>query len=62
MVRFASDAAQPQHAAHVRFAAKALDHGLDDFALIVDERFLHTRSRDKKLIFDALAKDQLVSR
>ena len=60
LVRFANDGAEPSRPEHVRFAAKALDRALDDFAAIVDERFLHTCSRDRASILDALAKDQLV--
>jgi hypothetical protein len=59
LARFASDASQPGRPERVRFAAIALDSALDDFAGIVDRRFLHTNARDRRSIFDALAKDQL---
>jgi hypothetical protein len=62
LVRFAHDASQPQRPPHVRLAATALDRALDEFAGLVDERFLQTRSPNRQEIFDALAADQLVNR
>jgi hypothetical protein len=62
LVRFVNEGTQPGRPEHVRFAATALDGALNDFANIVDARFLHTGSRDRKVIFDALAKDHLVGR
>lgn len=56
LVRFASEAAQEGRPEHVRVAGTALDRALDDFASIVDGRYLHTRSRDRNVIFDALVK------
>jgi hypothetical protein len=60
LARFASDAQRPDRPEHVRFAARTLDRALDEFARLVDDRFLHTASRDRKVVFDALASDQLV--
>jgi len=44
----------------VRLAAAVPDRGLDDFAAIVDARFLHTASRDRSRILAALARDALI--
>jgi len=60
LVRFAREAGSPERSPRVRFAAKALDGALHDFAAIVEERFLHTRSDNRDIIFDALRRDQLV--
>jgi hypothetical protein len=62
LARLANDATEPVRPAHVRFAGAALHRALDDFAQIVEERFLHTGSRDRASVLDALAKDQLVDR
>ena len=62
LVRFANDAAGVDRPEHVRLAGKTLDSALNDFAAIVEDRFLHTRSRNRASIFAALAKDQLVNR
>jgi hypothetical protein len=59
--RFAREAGQPDRPPQVRIAATALDLALDDFANIVDQRFLHTQSRDRDVIFEALATDQLAN-
>ena len=48
--------------AAVRLAGNILDRALHDFAAILDVRFLHTRSRNRGVIFDALASDHLVPR
>jgi len=60
LVRLASEACQPGRPEHVRFAGNALDRALHEFAAILDARFLHTRSRNRDVIFQALAKDHLV--
>jgi hypothetical protein len=59
LVRIAHDGGQPGRPAHVRFAASVLDQALDEFAALVNQRFLHIASDDKHAIFDALAKDQM---
>jgi hypothetical protein len=62
LVRFAREADAPERTARVRLAGKALDVALHEFAAIVEERFLHTRSRSRDTIFDAFANDHLVKR
>ena len=62
LTRFALEGGQPDRPEHVRLAAKTLDRALHELAAILDERFLHTKSRDRERIFDALAKDHLVDR
>jgi hypothetical protein len=62
LARFAREAGERGRPEHVRLAANVLDRALYDFAAILDERFLHTKSRDRRVIFDALARDHLASR
>lgn len=62
LIRFAHDAAQPGRPPHVRLAATALDRALDEFAGLVNDRFLQTGSQNRREIFDALAADHLVHR
>jgi hypothetical protein len=61
LARLAGEACQASRPDHVRFAGHALDQALHDFAAIVDARFLHTGSRSRDVIFQALARDHLVS-
>jgi hypothetical protein len=62
LVRFAGDAQTPDRPNHVRLAGAALDNALTEFAGILDERYLHTRSGSRERIFDAFARDHLVKR
>lgn len=62
VVRFADEAGQPDRPGHVRLAARTLDVALHEFAAIVDERFLHTKSRNRAVIFDALSADHILNR
>jgi hypothetical protein len=62
LVRFAHDAAHPRHPPHVRLSAAALDCALDEFAGLLNERFLQTTSQNRQEIFEAFAADQLVNR
>jgi len=62
LVRFADEAGRPDCPDQVRLAAKTLDVALNEFAGIVNERFLHTASDNRRVIFEALAADQLSAR
>jgi hypothetical protein len=62
LVRLAGEACQPHRPEAVRLAGNTLDRALHEFAAILDGRFLHTRSRDRDVIFQALANDHLVAR
>jgi hypothetical protein len=61
IARLASGARAATCRAHVRLAGAALDHALDEFAAILDERFLTTHERDRRRIFDAFARDHLIA-
>jgi hypothetical protein len=60
LVRFASEAQSPGRPNHVRVAGGALDKALTDFAELLDERYLHTRSDSRERIFDVFARDHLL--
>jgi hypothetical protein len=60
LTRLASEARQTGRPDHVRFAGYALDRALHELAAILDERFLHTKSDDRDVIFRAVAEDHLV--
>jgi len=62
LVRFADEAGQPDRPEHVRLTAGTLDVALHEFAAILDERFLHTESRNRAVIFDALSADHILKR
>jgi len=58
--RFAHEASQSDRPDRVRLAGMALDAALHEFAGILEERFLHTGSRNRDVIFKALASDHQV--
>jgi hypothetical protein len=60
LVRLARDASREDRPEPVRLAGYTLDRSLHEFAAILDARFLHTRSPNRDVIFQALAKDHLV--
>ena len=62
LMRLAEAARSPDHPQRVRLAAAALDSALHDFATILDDRYLRTRSRDDARIFHAFARDHLLTR
>lgn len=62
LVRLAGEARQPDRPGNVRLAGDMLDRSLHDFAAILEGRFLHTRSHNREIIFEALAADHPVDR
>jgi hypothetical protein len=45
----------------VRLSAAMLRAALEDLAMLLDERFLHTGSKDAAAVFRAYAKDHVIS-
>jgi hypothetical protein len=60
IVRIAGEACEPGRPEAVRLAGNVLDGALHEFAAILDVRFLHTKSRNRDVIFAALVKDHLL--
>lgn len=61
LLEFAEAGAQIDGSERVRLAAAVLRAALDDLAALLDERFLHTNSKDPALVFRAYAKDHIIA-
>jgi hypothetical protein len=62
LARIAREAGEPGRHPHVRFAGNTLDSALNEFAQILEDRFLHTGSKGRDVIFDAVSADHLSHR
>lgn len=60
MLAVAKAGADPAGAERVRLAAAVLRAALEDLAALLDERFLHTNSKDPAVVFRAYAKDHVI--
>jgi Ion channel len=60
LLDFAEAGAHTESAERVRLAAAVLRAALEDLAALLDERFLHTESKDPVVVFRAYAKDHVI--
>lgn len=60
LLEFVKAGAEIQESERVQLAAAVLRGALDDLALILDDRFLHTKSKDPAIVFRAYAKDHII--
>jgi Ion channel len=60
LLDFAKAGAHAESAERLRLAAAVLHAALEDLAALLNERFLHTKSKDPALVFRAYAKDHIM--
>lgn len=60
IMKLANADSGPDAPAHIRLAAATLRTALQDLAAVLDDKFLHTHSKDPAAVFHAYAKDHLL--